>query len=82
MPEPSKGKILRIGVIQGGKIIEEKLIRRRTSVTVGTSSRNTIVLSAAKVPKSFPLFELKGNDYHLAFEDNMSGRVSVAEPSS
>mgnify|MGYP006278990651 CR=1 FL=1 len=78
MAEPQKGKILRIGVIQGGKIIEEKLIRKRAAVSVGTSSRNTIVLSAADAPRSFSLFEMRGNEYYLAFDDKMSGRVSVA----
>ncbi len=82
MPNEAKGKILRIGVIQGGKIIEEKLVRKRASVTVGTNTRNTIVLSAADVPKSFGLFEIKGNDYYLAFDDQMSGRVSVKDNAS
>jgi hypothetical protein len=30
-------KVLRIGVIQGGKIIEERIIRNRDSVSVGTT---------------------------------------------
>lgn len=77
MPESPKGKILRIGVIQGGKIIEEKLIRKRSTVTVGAGTRNSLVLLAADVPRSIALFELRGNDYYLAFDDKMSGRVSV-----
>ncbi len=68
---------MRIGVIQGGKIIEEKLLRKRSTVTVGTSVRNTIVLAAAGMPRSVALFELRGNDYYLAFDDKMNGRVSV-----
>ncbi|MBW2699899.1 MAG: AgmX/PglI C-terminal domain-containing protein [Deltaproteobacteria bacterium] len=79
MTEASRPKILRIGVIQGGKIIEEKLVRKRGSVTVGSGVRNTIVLPAADVPKTFSLFEMRGTDYHLAFTDKMSGRVSVAD---
>ena len=79
MPEPAKPKILRIGVIRGGKIIEEKLIRKRSSVTVGTGNRNTIVLPAANAPKNMALFEMRGNDYFLAFTDQMTGRVSVAD---
>lgn len=82
MTEASKEKILRIGVIQGGKIIEERLVRKRASVTVGTGTRNTLVLSAAGVPKSFTLFEQRGNDYYLAFTDVMTGRVSVGEQAS
>jgi hypothetical protein len=33
-PTPSN-KILRVGVIQGGKIIEERHLRKRDNVTVG-----------------------------------------------
>lgn len=71
--------ILRIGVIRAGKIIEEKLVRKRTSVTVGNGPRNTVVLPSADVPKSFPLFELRGGDYYLTFTDSMTGRISAGE---
>lgn len=79
MPEPLKPRILRIGVIRGGKIIEERLVRKRSTVTVGTGTRNSIVLPATKAPKSFGLFELRGSEYYLAFTDEMSGRLSVGE---
>ena len=82
MMETIKEKILRIGVIQGGKIIEEKLIRKRATVSVGTSSRNTIILPAANAPKSFPLFEIKGSEYLLTFTDDMTGRISVGNDAS
>ena len=45
-------KILRIGVIQAGKIIEERLIRKRDSVTIGASPRNTLVVPASTLPRS------------------------------
>lgn len=71
-------KILRIGVIQAGKIVEERLVRRRESVTIGASPRNTIVVPASTLPKSFTLFELQsGGQYQLVFSDTMDGRVSV-----
>lgn len=79
MPEASKDNILRIGVIREGKIIEEKLVRKRSSVTVGKGGNNTIVLPATNVPESFVLFELRGNEYFLVFSDDMSGRISVGE---
>ncbi|RMG16509.1 MAG: hypothetical protein D6729_10790 [Deltaproteobacteria bacterium] len=75
-PRPEQ-KILRIGVIQGGKIIEERLIKRREDVTVGSAPNNTFVVPASSLPRSFTLFELKGSQYHLAFKDGMDGRVSV-----
>ena len=31
----SKPKILRIGIIQGGRIVEERLVRKRENITIG-----------------------------------------------
>lgn len=73
-PQP---KILRIGVIQAGKIIEERLIRQRVNVTIGASPRNTIVVPASSLPRSFILFELDKGTYYLKFSESMDGRVSV-----
>lgn len=73
-PQP---KILRIGVIQAGKIVEERLIRQREDVTIGASPRAKIVVPASTLPKSFTLFEMSGGQYSLAFTDTMDGRVSV-----
>jgi TonB family protein len=70
-------KILRIGVIQSGKVIEERLVRKRATVTFGRDAKNTFVFESEDTPKSFALFELKGNQYHLVFSDEMDGRVSV-----
>lgn len=70
-------KILRIGVIQGGKIIEERLVRSRESVTIGQSPKNTFVVPASTLPRTFTLFEVHGSQYHLAFNDRMDGRVSA-----
>jgi hypothetical protein len=79
MSEAPKQKTLRLGVVQGGKIIEEKLVRKRETVTVGTSPKCTLVLAAAGVPKSFAMFEVKGGDYHLCFTADTQGRVSVGD---
>lgn len=70
-------KILRIGVIQGGKVIEERLIRKRTTVTFGSDNKNTFIFAGGEFPKTWPLFEIKGSQYQLVFSDDMDGRVSV-----
>jgi outer membrane biosynthesis protein TonB len=72
-------KILRIGVIQAGKIVEERLIRRRENVTIGASPRNNIVVPASTLPRSFILFEISGGKYYLSLTDTMDGRVSVGQ---
>jgi TonB family protein len=74
---PTGPKVLRIGVIQGGKIVEERIVRRRETVTVGSSERNHFVIAAGGLPSRFELFQLVGGDYILNFTDTMSGRVGL-----
>jgi hypothetical protein len=74
-------KVLRIGVIQGARIIEERIIRRRETVTVGQSEKNHFVVPHAEVPGRHALFELKpggpkGEQYFLAATSGMTGRVA------
>lgn len=77
-PQPKQTrKILRIGIIQSGKIIEERLLRKREPVTVGESHRNTFVIPATGLPPRFPLFELKGDKYFLTIAEWMDGRLSL-----
>ena len=70
-------KVLRIGIIQGGKILEERLIRSGEAVTVGESTKNTFVLPPSFLPKQHRLFAAKGGQYVLVFTDEMKGKVSV-----
>jgi TonB family protein len=75
--KPIGPKVLRVGVIQGGKIIEERIIRKRETVTVGGSERNHFVINAPGLAQRFELFQLVGSDYILNFTDAMSGRVGL-----
>jgi TonB family protein len=75
--KPTGPKVLRIGVIQGGKIVEERIIRKRETVTVGSSEKNHFVVHGEHVPSRFELFQLVGSDYILNFTDKMTGRVGL-----
>src|SRR4051812_20731662 len=77
MATTPSNKILRVGVIQGGKIIEERHLRRRDNVTIGQEARNTFVVPASNLPSSFPVFEFRNNQYHLVFTQQMEGRVRL-----
>ena len=68
-------KVLRIGVIQGGKIVEERIIPARQSITLGTSAKNTIVVPQSNLPASVTVFAWQGDRYHLWFEQGMDGRI-------
>src|SRR5262245_26839263 len=70
-------KVLRIGLVQSGRVIEERIIKQRTHVTVGPNEKNMFVLAAGNLPTTFRLFELVSGDYCLNFLDGMSGRVAL-----
>jgi len=71
-------KVLRIGLVQSGRVIEERIIKQRVTVTVGSNENSTFVVPSQALPPMFKLFELLGNDYHLNFLDGMAGRVALA----
>jgi hypothetical protein len=77
MAQASGPKVLRIGLVQGGRVIEERIIKQRTTVTIGQSEKAMFVIPAQNVPSQFKLFELIGNDYYLNFLDTMTGRVAL-----
>ncbi|HEY6460411.1 MAG TPA: energy transducer TonB, partial [Polyangiaceae bacterium] len=77
MQQQSGPKVLRIGLVASGRILEERIVKQRTSVTVGPSEKSMFVVQA-NVPPQFKLFELIGSDYYLNFLDGMTGRVALA----
>ncbi len=70
-------KVLRIGLIQAGKIIEERIIRKRESVWVGSSEKNHFVMQAEGIPTRFEIFQLVGDGYVLNFTEAMHGKVGL-----
>src|SRR3954468_20628561 len=70
-------RILRVGLIQGGKIVEERHFKKAENVSVGQDAKNTFVVPA--VASSFPVFEWRGGHYALVFRDGMDGRVRVGD---
>jgi hypothetical protein len=77
MTQVAGPKVLRIGLVSGGRIMEERVIKQRTAVTVGTNERSTFVIATANLPPQFKVFELVGTEYILNFLDGMTGRVAL-----
>jgi hypothetical protein len=69
-------RALRIGVLLGGKIVEERLIRERIDVTIGQAAKNTFSIPLEELPRQWPVFEVKGDRYVLNFTSKMDGRLS------
>ena len=74
-----RARILRIGILLGGKIVEERLIRERTSVTIGQSMKNTFSIPVEGLPLELTLFSLEEGKYHLRFLNKMDGRLSSGD---
>ncbi|MBX3154668.1 MAG: hypothetical protein KF773_01625 [Deltaproteobacteria bacterium] len=71
-------RILRIGVLLAGKLVEERLIRERTPVSIGQSMKNTFSIPIEGLPLEFTLFALDESRYSLRFLSKMDGRLSDA----
>ncbi len=68
-------KALRIGIIQKGKIIEERLLKQREPVTIGSGPKNTFSIPQSDLPETFTLFTVARGELSLAFDDRMDGRI-------
>src|ERR1043165_2062363 len=80
IPQPGvapKVKILRIGIIQGGRIVEERLVRKRENITIGQSAKNMFVVPSDVLPRHWLLFEVTGNRYVAHFSEGMDARIAV-----
>lgn len=77
--QQQQAKVLRIGIVQGGKVVHERLIKPGQSVTIGESPKNTFVFSAPGLPKRFTLFQMKGGHYQMAFTPEMQGKVALED---
>ncbi|MFO0619282.1 MAG: AgmX/PglI C-terminal domain-containing protein [Polyangiaceae bacterium] len=74
---PLGAKRLRIGVVRSGKVIDERLVERRSDVTIGPSEKSTFVVPQSAIPRSFKLFEHVGRDCFLNLVEGMTGRVAL-----
>lgn len=71
-------KVLRIGVVQAGRVIEERILKQRTTISIGPNEKATFVVQNQNVPPNFKLFERVEDDYCLNFIDGMTGRVALS----
>ena len=71
-------KVLRIGVVRAGRVVEERIVKQRSTITVGASESATFVITAPLPSGAFPLFERAGSGYHLNLLDGMTGRLALA----
>jgi outer membrane biosynthesis protein TonB len=76
-PAGAKPRILRIGIVQGGRIVEERLIRKRDNISIGWSAKSTFAVPSEALPKQWLLFEANPKGYIAHFADGMDARIAV-----
>ncbi len=69
------GKVLRVGVIVGGKIVEERVLPPRQTITIGSGAKNTIVVAHPSAPQSLTFVSWSGDQYLLHFKEGAEGNV-------
>ena len=73
----AKSRVMRIGIVQGGRIIEERLIRSRENISLGWSSKATFAVPSEALPKQWLLFEITPRGYIARFADAMDALIAV-----
>ncbi|MDP8257626.1 MAG: AgmX/PglI C-terminal domain-containing protein [Candidatus Alcyoniella australis] len=70
---------LKVGLVQDGKIIEERLLKPGRKLTVGTDPSNTFVLLEQGLPKKHTLFHGVEGQWSASFLGAMRGKYSVSQ---
>jgi hypothetical protein len=70
-------RVLRIGKLERGRVIEERVIAERADVRVGTDHDNMFLVSGARAPETHRLFEMVSGSYVLNLVPGMTGRIAL-----
>lgn len=73
----TESKILRVGLVKGGRVVQERLLNKPQAISVGTSDRCTFQLAVEGLPAIYPLIKVSPNGYTLQFTPKMDGKLTV-----
>ncbi len=79
MASETAERALRVGIVQDGTLVEERLIRRPGPVTVGRAARSTFVVPSPGVPARWRLIDRRRGRYLLRLAPGMHGRIASGE---
>jgi len=75
MTQEKTGKVLRVGVIHNGRILDEQVFRKAETIFIGDSEKSHFVVPSSSLPSKFPIFYFKSGRYELVIMENMTGKV-------
>ena len=71
-------RALHVGVIRGGKFIDDRWFRRAAqAVSVGEGEKNSFSIPLSKLPQAHALFQPRGRGWALCFTAAMQGKVEL-----
>jgi hypothetical protein len=70
-------RVPRIAMVVGGRIVDERLFRDASAITVGTAEDATFTVAGPSLPERFVLIERVDSKHYLRFVEGMSGRVAL-----
>lgn len=71
----NEAKVLRVGVVYNGKILDEQIFRKPETVYFGDTSKSHFVIPSSNLPSKFPVFYYKSGAYELVILEGMSGKI-------
>ncbi|MCK5808201.1 AgmX/PglI C-terminal domain-containing protein [bacterium] len=77
MVKVATDRVLRVGVISQGKILDEQVFRKPETVYIGDNVRAHFVIPSGDFPSRFPLFYYKSGRYELVIMPHMTGKVNL-----
>src|SRR5262245_43079740 len=73
----SANRCLRLGIILGGRLVEERVIPAWREVTIGREPRNDLIVPVEAVPPRWQLFERRRGRLVLRLAPTMAARVAA-----
>lgn len=79
MKKENQHQCLRLGVIERGKLVEERVFKKGEEITLGRSSQNTWVIEDEQFPAKHRLFQWKDGSYTLHLPNPSRAKISSSK---
>ncbi|HLK92101.1 MAG TPA: AgmX/PglI C-terminal domain-containing protein [Polyangia bacterium] len=75
-PSTAERRLLRVGIIHSGRVVEERVVAHPGDITIGTSPRSTFIVPWDEAPRLWRLIEARGGRRFLHLAGNMTARIA------
>jgi len=79
MPGQEINKVLKVGLVQDGRLLEDLVLEPKQGVTIGLDPSNTFAIAEPASPRRHQLLEFTGQGFRLIVLESMKGRLLVGD---